>query len=356
MKYNNSFGTIYYAGGIITTGVVNLTWSKTMNFECKICAAKMKRGSGHIKAKHQITTLEYVEKYENIKICELYEQGQSANKIASLIKDKKIGISPTKKHILEHLRKNGIRIRTTSEAIKAWNKEVGGPWNKGKTAKDHPSIAKQAEKVSGRNNSYYRMDEDARAKTRYWEYKSEEELFRIRRSSGDTHKERIRKGEIVPHIIRNKEWAKELKRKQREGYRRWLLDGNKVRFGNQSVMEKRIGHFLEEHGYTYVKQKSFGRFRYDYCLEEHKILIEYNGDYWHCNPEIYEEGYYNQKKSKTAKEIWEHDQEKIDKGKEKGYTVIVFWEKQFKLLTNKEISEVIDEAIRSEISKKTSRR
>ena len=324
-----------------------------MNFKCKICGDEMKRGSGHIKRKHQITSLEYVEKYENIKICDLYKKGKSANDIVFLIKEKEIGINPIKKDILKHLRENNVPIRSTSEAIKIWNENNGGPWNKGKTKKDHPSIARQSEKVSGKNNSWYRMSETSKDKTRYWKHKNKKELSKIRRKAGDTHKERIQSGEVVPHVVRNKEWAKQLLEKRTNGYRKWLLDGNKVKFGNQSVMEKRIGQFLDDLGYKYIKQKSFGRYRYDYCLEEHKILIEYNGDYWHCNPEIYKEDYYNKKKNKTAKEIWLHDKKKLDKGNKMGYTTIVFWEKQFKHLTNKQISEVINETIKNKINKKT---
>lgn len=324
-----------------------------MKFKCKICGAELLRGGGHIKSKHNLTTLEYIEKYENIEICNLYKEGKSASQIVLLIKEKNLGINPIKKDILSHLRIKNINIRTTSQAIKQWNKQRGGPWNKGKTKEDHPSIARQASKVCGKNNSYYRMSDEFRAKTRYWEYKTPEELEEIRSRAGDTIKRRIQEGEIVPYIIANPEWAKEFRKKRMEGYKRWLLSGNKAKFGASSIMEKRIGTFLEHLGYSYIRQKSFGRYRFDYCLEEHKILIEYNGDYWHCNPEVYGAQYYNQKKGMIAEEIWAHDKKKLDKGKEKGYTIIVFWERHFKHLTDKQITEVIDETIKSKISKKT---
>ena len=44
---------------------------------------------------------------------------------------------------------------------------------------------------------------------------------------------------------------------------------------------------------------------YDFCFN--KKIIEFNGDYWHCNPLIYEETFYNKNKRKTAKEICQYD-------------------------------------------------
>lgn len=324
-----------------------------MKFKCKICGTELLRGSGHIKSKHNLTTLEYIERYENIQICNLYEEGNSASQIASLVKEKNLGISPIKKDILNHLREKNIKIRATSEAIKHWSKQKGGPWNKGLTKEKHSSIASQAKKISGKNNTYFKLSRDKQSKTRYWEYKSEQEVENIRRKAANTYKKKIQDGEIIPYVIANPEWAKDLHDKRMEGYKQWLLSGDKVKFGSCSIMEKRIGSFLEQLGYTYIRQKSFGRYRFDYCLEEHKILIEYNGDYWHCNPEIYDPQYYNRKKDKIAEEIWKHDKKKLDKGKQKGYIVLVFWERHFKHLTDKQITEVIDETIKSKISKKT---
>lgn len=38
-----------------------------------------------------------------------------------------------------------------------------------------------------------------------------------------------------------------------------------------------------------------------------RIVIEFNGDFWHCNPEKYEATYLHPKKNMTAQEIWSHD-------------------------------------------------
>jgi len=69
-----------------------------------------------------------------------------------------------------------------------------------------------------------------------------------------------------------------------------------------------------------------------YC-EDNNVIIEYNGDYWHCNQEKYDENYFHQKKGKYAKEIWKEDKEKYEFYIKNGYNVIIVWESYF--LNNK---------------------
>ena len=68
----------------------------------------------------------------------------------------------------------------------------------------------------------------------------------------------------------------------------------------------------------------------DVFIPSLNLIIEYNGDYWHCNPKKYDSDYFNQKKQKTAKELWEYDKNKIDLIKEKGYNLEIVWESDLK--------------------------
>jgi hypothetical protein len=63
-------------------------------------------------------------------------------------------------------------------------------------------------------------------------------------------------------------------------------------------------------------------------------LVEYNGDYWHCNPKKYSEDYFHSKKNKTAKEIWEYDKNKLDLANQRGYNYLIIWESDYKLNPN----------------------
>jgi hypothetical protein len=79
----------------------------------------------------------------------------------------------------------------------------------------------------------------------------------------------------------------------------------------------------------WVKNKKTGN-AYSYDFTYKKKIIEFNGDYWHCNPSIYEADYFNKNKEMTAKEIWEYDKEKLDTIKGHGYQVLTVWESDWK--------------------------
>jgi hypothetical protein len=67
-----------------------------------------------------------------------------------------------------------------------------------------------------------------------------------------------------------------------------------------------------------------GCFVYDFGVG--KKLIEYNGDFWHANPSIYDEAFVNNRNNKTAQQIWDKDEEKYRVAREAGYEVMVLWE------------------------------
>jgi len=73
---------------------------------------------------------------------------------------------------------------------------------------------------------------------------------------------------------------------------------------------------------------------YAYDFEYNHKIIEYNGDYWHCNPQIYKSDYIHKTTKLTAAEIWEKDLNKIQTAKQHGYDVLIIWESEYML--NKE--------------------
>ena len=58
-------------------------------------------------------------------------------------------------------------------------------------------------------------------------------------------------------------------------------------------------------------------------------LIEFNGDYYHCNPRKYASEFFVKKLNKSAKEIWEADENKKQAALEVGYEFHVIWEKDY---------------------------
>jgi len=63
-----------------------------------------------------------------------------------------------------------------------------------------------------------------------------------------------------------------------------------------------------------------------------KKMIEFNGDYWHCNPSHKKFGvptYYHKINKSMAVDVWAHDKEKIQLAESYGYEVLVIWESEY---------------------------
>jgi G:T-mismatch repair DNA endonuclease (very short patch repair protein) len=61
----------------------------------------------------------------------------------------------------------------------------------------------------------------------------------------------------------------------------------------------------------------------------HKIVVEFNGDYWHCNPSQYKADFFHTKKKCFASEVWSADEHRIQRITELGYKVIIVWESEY---------------------------
>jgi hypothetical protein len=69
---------------------------------------------------------------------------------------------------------------------------------------------------------------------------------------------------------------------------------------------------------------------YFYDMKKNNKIIEYNGDYWHCNPSSWKDpNKYNKSIKMTAQEKWKKDSIKLDVAKTHGYEVLVIWEEEW---------------------------
>ena len=96
----------------------------------------------------------------------------------------------------------------------------------------------------------------------------------------------------------------------------------------------------------YISIKDVGFFAYDFTDLKRKLIIEYNGDLYHANPDIYESTDYPHPYYKedgpTAGEIWSRDNNKIDVAREKGFDVLTIWDSEYKSDKNKTINKCLD--------------
>jgi G:T-mismatch repair DNA endonuclease (very short patch repair protein) len=106
-----------------------------------------------------------------------------------------------------------------------------------------------------------------------------------------------------------------------------------------------IGKMLMEEGFNITSQYKVGRYAFDYKLNDYNILVEFNGDIFHANPQKYLKDDYIPLLKKRAEEIWERDAAKIKLAKDKNYDTIVIWESDIKNKTDHHVKEIIYEKI-----------
>lgn len=70
----------------------------------------------------------------------------------------------------------------------------------------------------------------------------------------------------------------------------------------------------------------------DILFPDRRIIVEFYGDYWHCNPSVgkYAPEFVHHKKLKTAQEIWDEDARRERDLRALDYDVIVVWEDDWK--------------------------
>ena len=95
-----------------------------------------------------------------------------------------------------------------------------------------------------------------------------------------------------------------------------------------SKLEKQFLIELKQKGYKSNKQIS--KYTVDYVNEKTKHIIEINGDYWHCNPQLFKPDYYNSSIGMTASEKWKYDDERKQYLENLGYRVTILWETDLK--------------------------
>lgn len=69
-----------------------------------------------------------------------------------------------------------------------------------------------------------------------------------------------------------------------------------------------------------------GKYKPDYVNESKKHIIEVYGDYWHCNPKLFDKDFYHPQLKKTAEEKWRLDLARQQYFESLGYTVEIIWE------------------------------
>lgn len=82
--------------------------------------------------------------------------------------------------------------------------------------------------------------------------------------------------------------------------------------------------------------------KYDFTIPSLKVCIEFNGDYWHCNPRMYNSDFIHPKLNITAKELWEKDELKKQDMENEGYNFKTVWEIDYRKNKQSTIKDTVE--------------
>jgi very-short-patch-repair endonuclease len=123
-----------------------------------------------------------------------------------------------------------------------------------------------------------------------------------------------------------KRWEQKTDNEKQEAVKNFIIAGLKsCKKSKETKIENLIFDFVNSFNVSVERNFQIGIYNVDFLIKN-KFIVECFGDYWHCNPSIYEGNFYNKSIKLTAKEKWEKDKNKIQKLKDKGFEVLVLWE------------------------------
>lgn len=92
---------------------------------------------------------------------------------------------------------------------------------------------------------------------------------------------------------------------------------------SRSNYEIEIENFLNKNSIIFESQYTFNGYSFDFKINS--TLIEFHGDYYHCNPDVYENGPVNKYQLYTMTK----DKEKAKMVSDSEFELLVIWEKDF---------------------------
>lgn len=120
-----------------------------------------------------------------------------------------------------------------------------------------------------------------------------------------------------------------------------IVANMKHTFSHTSKGEKLLQKQLMELFPDAICNAPISTFNVDVFVPTKNMIIEYFGDFWHCNPEKWNADDYNKRLHLTASEKWDYDERRLKILRSMGYNVFVIWESAFKKSTSLP-KEIID--------------
>jgi len=116
---------------------------------------------------------------------------------------------------------------------------------------------------------------------------------------------------------KHKEKSKE---KNRQSQLKRIEEG-KIKKTN-AIPEQKFKRYLDKKGIKYIHQYRIYPYIVDFYIPTTNTIYEVHGDYWHCNPEIYDKP-----KTEGQKKNIKSDKKKLKYFKQKGFNIKIIWQK-----------------------------
>jgi len=259
-----------------------------------------------------------------------------------------------KYHSEESRKKMSLVHKGKHSSPKTEFKKGMAPWNKGKSPSKE-SIEKRRKTIKERYYSNPEARLESRRKNserskKTWanpEYRKKQTESHIKYFSNP--EARKRQSEIIKRLKllndtrfkKGHKVSEEIKQKLREHTLRMYESGSFPKQINTKIEKKIKKEFLKrgyKEGVDFIHQFKFmNKFSCDFCFPKQKLIIEADGDFWHCNPKIYPNGPTHPhqikgiKKDKSKKAYIT----KVDNG---SWTYLPIWESEIK----KDVSKCVD--------------
>lgn len=100
----------------------------------------------------------------------------------------------------------------------------------------------------------------------------------------------------------------------------------------------------------FVSEQVFHGYIPDEINHELKIIVEYFGDAYHCNPRSYkDESQFVKLIQRTVGQQWSRDRKRLGVFYQNGYSVVIVWSRDFSNSPRKELERIRDEIVRKRV-------
>lgn len=100
----------------------------------------------------------------------------------------------------------------------------------------------------------------------------------------------------------------------------------------------------------FVSEQVFHGYIPDEINHELKIIVEYFGDAYHCNPRSYkDESQFVNLIQRTVGQQWQRDRKRLGVFYQNGYSVVIVWARDFRNSPRKELERIQDEITRKRV-------